>query len=203
MNDFSLVDKLKILMNVILSSPLFLIIVIGATIMLVFFAVTVVSNIKINKYVFIGVWVLFGLIILIKYNKIFIELIDNFFNFIFSALYFPGVAEYIILLIISNFFFAYSIFTKKILKYHKIINITTTLMIDALLIIIMDIVNTNNINIYDKVTIFSNSNLLVLLELSTAIFTSWLLLNILISAKHKLKKLDKKETPEMPEIIFD
>ena len=67
----------------------------------------------------------------------------------------------------------------------------------------MDIVNTNNINIYDKVTIFSNSNLLVLLELSTAIFTSWLLLNILISAKHKLKKLDKKETPEMPEIIFD
>ena len=26
---------------------------------------------------------------------------------------------------------------------------------------------------------------------------------IIISAKHKLKKLDKKETPEMPEIIFD
>ena len=71
------------------------------------------------------------------------------------------------------------------------------------MIFIIDIVNKNNIDIYEKVTVFSNSKLLVLLELSTGIFTSWILLNIFISLKEKLKKYDKAEYPDMPEIIFN
>ena len=96
-----------------------------------------------------------------------------------------------------------SVFNKKIDRKYNIINITNALLLDILMIFIIDIVNKNNIDIYEKVTVFSNSKLLVLLELSTGIFTSWILLNIFISLKEKLKKYDKAEYPDMPEIIFN
>lgn len=203
MNDFSLVEKLKILMNVILSSPLFLVLLIVIAISLIFFIIKIVTNKKINKWIFISIWLVFGLIIMINYNKLFINLIDNLFDSLFMALYFPDISIYLLLLLTSNFFFIYSFIDKKISKSYKIVNVINAFIIDLILIIVFDTVNKNNINIHDKLEIFSNSNLLVLLQLSTAIFTSWLLLNLLISAHHKLKKYDKKEQPEVPEIIFD
>ena len=71
------------------------------------------------------------------------------------------------------------------------------------LILIIDTVSKNNIDINDSLKIYSNTTLLVLLELSTAIFTSWILIKLFISAKLKLKKYDKKTYPKMPDIIFD
>lgn len=203
MNDFSLVEKLKILINVIISSPLFLVLLIVISISLIFFIIKIVTNKKINKWIFISIWLVFGLIIIINYNKLFINLIDNLFDSLFMALYFPDISIYLLLLLTSNFFFIYSFIDKKISKSYKIINVINAFIIDLILIIVFDIVNKNNINIHDKLEIFSNSNLLVLIQLSTAIFTSWLLLNLFISAHHKLKKYDKKEQPEIPEIIFD
>lgn len=203
MNDFSLVERLKILMNVVLSSPLFLILAIIILLLLIFFVVGTIFNKKINKWFIISTWLILGLVIVIKYNKVFIELIDNLFDSLFMALYFPSLSIYILLLITSNFFFVYSIINKRINKWYKVVNITNALVIDMFLIIILDVVNKNNINIYDELVIFSNSNLLVLLELSTAVFTSWLLLNLLISAHQKLKIYNNKQIPEIPEIIFD
>ena len=97
----------------------------------------------------------------------------------------------------------YSLFNKKQYKGNKIINFICALIIDLLLIFAIDIINTNNINVYNTLTMYTNSNLLVLLQLTSAIFVSWILLNLLVSAHRKLKKYDKKEYPAMPEIIFE
>ena len=171
MNDFTLVEKLKILMDVILSSPLFLILIICAVIIAVFLIFKLSLDKKRNRIAFISCWVVMLIAIFIKYINIFFELIDNMFNMLFEALYFPSLSTYLIILVISNFFLIYSV-----------------------------IVNTSNISIYDKVTIYSDSKLLVLLELSTSIFTSWILLNLLLSAHSKLKKFDDVNRPEL---IFD
>ena len=52
------------------------------------------------------------------------------------------------------------------------------MIINALLLFIIDVVNINHINVYEKITVFSNNKLLVLLELSTGTFTSWIILNL-------------------------
>ena len=200
MNDFTLVEKLKILMDVILSSPLFLILIIGGVIIAIFLIFKLSLDKKVNKIAFISCWVIMLVAILIKYINIFFELIDNMFNMIFEALYFPSISNYLIILGISNFFLIYSVISKKVDFKHRLLNIISAVIIDAFLVIIMEIVSTNKISIYDKVTLYSNSNLLVLLELTTSIFTSWILFNLLISAHQKLKKYDKVE---LPELIFD
>lgn len=206
MNDFSLIDKFIILMNIIVSNPLFLICILISIILLIVFITFTILNKKINKWIFIVSWALLGLVIIIRYNSVMLNLVDNLFDSVFMALYFPNLTVYLIMLLISNIFFIYSIIMKNINKAHKITNIVNSLIINLFLIIIIDIVGKNNINVYDQLTIYSNSNLLVLLELNSAVFTSWVLVSLLISAHTKLKKYDKKEYPkmqEMPEIIFD
>ena len=61
---------------------------------------------------------------------------------------------------------------------------------DLLFILIINLLLENNIDITSEITLYTNSKLLVLLELSTALFVSWILLIIFISAYLKLKVLD-------------
>ena len=203
MNDFSLMEKLEILMNIIGSSPLFLYCSMMAIVILIFFIINLKRNKKINKFFFIGVWISLLLILIIKYNEIIFKMFDDLLDYIFKILYFPDLPIYIIVLIISNFFFIFSIFSKEMEKSYKLLNTTIAIMLDGIVVLVVDIVSKNNIDIYNNVNIYSNSSLLVLLELSVGIFASWLLLNLLITANYKLKKYNKIEYPKMQEIIFE
>lgn len=203
MNDFSLVEKLKILMNMVMSSPLFLVCFMIGIALLIFYIICLKKEIKFNKWIFIGIWSLLLLMLVIVYNNIVLNILDNLFDSIFMFLYFPNITVYIIILLSSNFFFIYSICNKKIDKKHKIINFIDAITLNLILILIVDTIKSNNIDIYDQISIYTNTYLLVLMQLTTAIFTAWLLLNLLISAYNKLKIYDKKKEKEMPEIIFE
>ena len=203
MNDFSLMKKLEILMKIIGSSPLFLFCFMLAIVLLIFYIINIKNNKKVNKWFFIGLWIILLLVLIIKYNEVMFKLIDELFNYIFKFLYFPDFPMYVIVLIISNIFFVLSIFSKKTQNSYKILNTISTIILDSILVLIIDIVSKNNVDIYNSISIYSNSNLLVLLELSVAVFVSWILLNLLITAHYKLKKYDKKEYPKMQEIIFE
>ena len=203
MEDFSLIEKLGILMNIIVSSPLFLFCSMMGVAVLILYIISIKKEKKVNKWIFISIWIVLALVILVNYSQVLLNLIDNLFDEIFNALYFPNLTIYIIILGISNFSFFYSIFSKKMDKKEKVINFIEALIINMFLILIIDIVNTNNINVYDELTVYSNSNLLVLLELTSAIFTSWVLIILLFKAHEKLKKYDKSKVSDMPEIIFE
>ena len=205
MQDYSLIDKLKILAGIISSSPLFLSCFSIGIAALVFYIISIKKELKINKWIFISIWLVLLLILLIGYSGIILSIIDNLFNIIFETLYFPSLASYIIILIVSNFMFIYSIISKKTNIKYKILNFVNALIINLFLILIVDIVKNNNINVYEKLTVYSNSNLLVLLELTTALFTSWILIYLLFKAHDKLKVYDKEKNKEAPlkEIIFE
>ena len=201
MVDFSLIEKLKALMNLISSSPLFLFCCMLGVAVLILYLISIKKNKNINKWIFICIWIFLALILIFNYNTIILDLIDNLFDNLFSALYFPDLAVYIVILIISNFTFFYSVISKKLSKKNKVLNFISALIIDVLLIPIIDIVQKNNINIYEKLTVYSNTNLLILLELTSAIFTSWILISLLFKAYSKLKKYDKVN--KKPEIVFE
>ena len=203
MNDFSLVEKIDILMKLISSSSLFLICSIIGIGLLVFLVVCIILNKKVNKWIFIVVVTLISILLLINYGSIIIKVFDIIIDSAFMALYFPNLPVYMSALLISNIVFILSLFNKKQIKSKKIVNISSSIILDILLILVIDIVSKNNINIYEEVNLYTNSTLLVLLELSMGIFVSWILINLILSAHIKLKKYDKKEYPEMPEIIFD
>lgn len=203
MNDISLIEKFKILMKLISTSPLFLICLILGIIILTYFIICIILNKKINKYLFIISTVIVGILLFINYNVVIINVIDVIIDSIFMALYFPSLPVYICVLLLSNISFLISIFSKKQVKIRRIFNIIETILLDLFLIIIIDIVSKNDINIYEKVTLYTNSSLLVLLQLSMGLFVSNILVNLIISAKIKLEKYDTPVPTIIPEIIFD
>ena len=203
MNDMSLIEKFSILMELISSSTLFFVAFIVCAVILTFFIICIALNKKINKWIFSVVAILMGIMILINYWDIIIKILDIIIDSAFMALYFPSLPVYMTIIIVSNIFLIISLFNKKMIKSQKIINLINGLVLDFLLIIIIEIVRKYNIDIYEQVTLYSDRNLLVLLELSTGMFTSWILINLIISAKQKLKKYDEKEKEKQKELIFE
>lgn len=203
MNDFSLIEKLSMLMKLISSSSLFLICMIIGILLLTVLVICTILNKKVNKWLFIGVFAVVCILLLINYSSIIIKIFDIILDSIFVALYFPNLPIYISVLLIINTMFIISMFSKKQTKSTKLANIISAILFDFLLVLIIEVVRSNNINVYEEVNLFTNSNLLVLLELSMGIFVSWILASLFISAHTKLKKYDKKEIPEMEEIIFE
>lgn len=203
MNDFSFIEKIKMLMELISSSYLFLICMIISISILTFLIICTVLNKKVNKWVFVSVSIIVGILLLINYGNIIIKVLDVILDSVFMALYFPNLPIYVSVIFISNIVFIVSMFNKKQTKLEKISNTINTIFLDFLLILIIEVIRKNNINIYEEISLYTNSNLLILLELSMGIFVSWILVSLFISAHKKLKKYDKIEYPEMPEIIFD
>ena len=203
MNDFSLIEKINILMELISSSSLFLFCSMIGISLLIFFIVCIIKNKKINKWVFITVFSFIGLIVFINYSSIIIKIIDAIIDSVFKALYFPNLPIYVSILIVSNICLIVSLINKKETKIRKIINLICSSILDILFIFIIGVVSKYNIDIYEEINLYTNSTLLVLLELSMGIFTSWILVRLFESAHVKLKKYDKREYPEMQEIIFD
>ena len=148
MNDFSLIEKIKILMELISSSTLFLICSIACVGLLIFLIVCIVLNKKINKWIFILISILISIVLLINYGEVIIKILDAIIDSVFMALYFPSLPVYMAILITSNTFLIVSLFSKKLLKSKKIINIINGLILDLLLILIIEIVSRNNINVY-------------------------------------------------------
>ena len=202
MKDFSLIEKFNILMELISSSSLFLVVSMIGIAVLIFIIICIIKNQKINKKIFIITFSLIGFIILINYNVVIFKVLDIIIDSVFKFLYFPNLPMYIAILLIINIIFIISMFDKRS-KLKKIINSITTVIFDILFILIISVVSKNNINIYEEINLYTNSTLLVLLELSTGTFTSWILINLFVSAHNKLKKFDKKEYPKLQEIIFD
>ena len=203
MNNFSFVEKLSMLMKLVSSSYLFLVVMIVCILLLTILIILTILNKKVNKWVFIVISIILGILLLINYGSIIIKVLDIILDSVFIALYFPNLPIYTSVILVSNIVFIISIFNKKQTKIRKIVNIVNAIILNFFLLLIIEVVSSNNINIYDEINLYTNSTLLVLLELSMGIFVSSILVNLFISAHQKLKKYDKIEYPEMPEIIFD
>lgn len=203
MNDFSLIEKINILMELISSSSLFLFFSMIGIALLIFSIVCIIKNKKINKWIIIVIFSMIGLIVFVNYSSIIIKILDTIIDSVFKVLYFPNLPIYITILIISNVCLIISLISRKESKIRRIINLISSSILDLLFVFIISVVSMYDINIYEEINLYTNSTLLVLLELSTGIFTSWILIRLFESAHTKLKKYDEKQYPEMQEIIFD
>ena len=70
MRDFSLIEKINMLMNIIISNPLFLFCSMIGVAVFIFYIISIKKDRKVNKWIFICVWIILLIILLFKYNKI-------------------------------------------------------------------------------------------------------------------------------------
>ena len=120
-----------------------------------------------------------GIDIVINYKEL-AEVFDNFMTIFFSNIYFPSVYVYVGTLLIVAIAFITSMFNKMLNKIYKIINGITFVMNNILLAIILNIIAKNKIDVFTPNELYTNINLVAVLEISIGLFVLWILSLIVV-----------------------
>jgi hypothetical protein len=213
MVEFSLWEKIKTTFNLIFSSPLFLILLIGFALMFAdYFFISKKS--KKVKIIYLSLSLIMIILLLQNYFDSLFNVFDIIAKNIVAIVYFPSVLEYILMLLISLIIILFSLFNKDINKKIKVINLSTFFVNNFLFFMILDEISKKNIDLSNKISIYSNENLMVLFELSMGIFIIWVVGLLLYKIINKIiHKNDAKnnavntimdnfyEEPELPKTI--
>ncbi len=194
MIEFSANNFMSTLISIITESPTSILFIILGTIFTVAMIINVKKNKTIGKSLFIIGWIFIILFIIIKYNGYISKLFDNLINNIFMQIFFPNLATYIITIIATNIIFLYTILNKNTKTPAKIVNSIFFSSIMVLMVYTLDVIIENKINIYVQRELYTNEQVLTLIESTTIIFSIWILI---IFSKYLIKKLVKKSNDKI------
>ena len=179
MSYLSIVEKFKILFDMILDVK-FIFIFLGVLVIATFlYLIKKLDNRKYIMIITLSLLLILGIDIVINYKEL-AEVFDNFMTIFFSNIYFPSVYVYVGTLLIVAIAFITSMFNKMLNKIYKIINGVTFVMNNILLVIILNIIAKNKIDVFTPNELYTNINLVAVLEISIGLFVLWVLSLIVV-----------------------
>lgn len=173
MTYLSLLDKIKILFSAIFD---FKGIFIFSILMLIFTILYLLKKISSKRYtisMILGVFLVF-LISILTNLKVLSNTFDNFMTVFFTGIYFPSIYLYISTLVIVLIAFLFSTINVKLRKVYKVINRIMFVINNIIFVIILNIIAKNKIDIFSISSLYTNKNLVALLEISMGIFLIWI-----------------------------
>lgn len=202
MLQLTLLEKLKILFDLILASPFFIFLLIFT--ILVFVILLDSKNYKkrqVQTYIS-GIYILVFIAVIIKHHSSFLSVIDYLINNIFVIFYFPNIAIYAAMIIFANILMLKSIFTKKD-KVIRTLNMASYSIIMYLMLLVIYTISTESIDVYSTLTMYSNQTLLVLIETSNIIFVIWMILLLINKVLDFLETKGIRTKSRIPNIYPD
>jgi hypothetical protein len=179
MSYLSIAEKFKILFDMILDFK-FIFIFLGVLVIATFlYLIKKIDNRKYIMIITLSLLLILGIDIVINYKEL-AEVFDNFMTIFFSNIYFPSVYVYVGTLLIVAIAFITSMFNKMLNKVYKIINGITFVMNNILLVIILNIIAKNKIDVFTPNELYTNINLVAVLEISIGLFVLWILSLIVV-----------------------
>ena len=189
MSPLSLITKLQTVFDVITSSNLYLMILALVVFLTLIFITTNGSNRKQSRRAYILIYLAGFIFIAVQYGSSFLTLLDYAINEVFITYYFPNIVVYILMLIITNIVLWKTIFNDKIDKKLKIINSTAFALITYLFILAISTISRLNLNVFNITELYSSNDVRSILELSTLIFTFWIIVLVIY---HLIRKYQYK-----------
>lgn len=185
----SFLDKLEILKKIIMSNSYLFVIFLS----FIFIAIILLNLKKLDKNMLIassiGIYIIIIMCIFIEYKQTFYGIIDYLVNDVFFNILFPSIATYALTIIISNIIIIKSIFNKKTASAIRKINILVYCFLSLILFLVLNFIKSNHIDVYSSLSVYSNKELFVLIELNMGIFMIWILsLGIYYLIKKKIAK---------------
>ena len=189
MEELSLLEKFGVLFDNILQHPLFIILLLVP-------AIIFLLQKKHGKKAFVFVYLLVIIFVLYIGGEVIFELFDNLMNGLFMTLYFPNFITLFVVVVLCSIIALVSFFSKKMYRINKIINITAFAIIQMLFVLTLTVIRSNNINIYADNALYTNSDVLTLMQLLIGTFTLQVIAILIINGINKVTDiLDKRSTP--------
>lgn len=221
MKQLSILDKIKVMFDLTKSNKLFILVIVLLVFLSIMFIATNKKNIKRNRKIFIGIYALVLVAIIIIYNEAILNMWDSMMNNLFIIFYFPNISVYAGAIIATNIIVLTSIFSKKTSKINKVVNSIVFFLLHYILVLILNVVSTNHLNVFNSKILYKNTDIHSLIELSGNIFIIWIIYliiykiinNYLISKKstivveetvkvtEKVSKVPKYKVPKYVKVL--
>lgn len=202
MTYLSIIEKLQILFNTLLDFKFILVFTILLLIFSFLYIIRKVNSKKYMLFMILSFLIVFGISIVNNF-KVLSSTFDNFTTILFENIYFPSIYVYIGVLVISFVSFIVSMLNIMLKRAYKIINSIMFIINNVLLVIVINIIAKNNIDIFSVNSLYTNTNLVAILELSMGLFILWILSLITVYVTDYLcyrlanKKVCNKEENEV------
>ena len=221
MSKLSLLDKLGILIDLSMSSKEYLI---ALAILLVFGIVLSFTNKRNegrNKVLYFMMTVVIIAILIASYHSSLGKMMSYMMNNFFIAVYFPNIAIYLAAIVAMNVIVWISIFSFKSSKQIRLLNVSIYIIMNYIMALLLKVINTNKLDIFDQTSLYGDKNAMALIELSSIIFIVWIIFLVLykliliyirkeykprvkrIIVRKKVKKLPENFEPKtIPEMVY-
>lgn len=196
MSPVSLDEKLKIIWSVISSSPLYLIFFVAIAVLVFLFSTTNSANKKQSRKTYLLIYTAFFSYLIIQYGESFSTLVDYAINQVFIGYYFPNIVIYICMLLIATIITLVSIFHKNISRIIKVLNSIIYGLLIYFLILMLSIVNTLKVDVFDLKELYSSDKVRSLLEFSMFLFVTWVLVLVVYHFIRKYQEKKREDTKE-------
>ena len=120
------------------------------------------------------------------YHVPLLNMLDYLVENVVNNILFPNLAVYIFVLLVINIVILISILSNKVGRFVKSFNICSFSIMQILLFFIVKSIIDNKINVYEKLNVYTNEQLLVLIEFSMTVFVIWMILLMVIKLINKL-----------------
>lgn len=189
MIQMSLSEKIKILVDVSKSSGINIISILILIFMAFLFLTTNKKNAKKSKKIYKIIYIILIGVILFVYNSSLSTMFDYMMNNFFIGFYFPNLAIYLAAIILTNIVLLKTIFNFREDKLLKRVNVSIYCIIHYILILILGIINSNKLDVFDQTSIYNNNEVAGLISLSSTIFIVWI---IFLTVYKMIRKSQKK-----------
>lgn len=169
MEELSFLEKLQILGNNVIAHPFFLIILIVPMIIMFLERDTTKKEKDIKKIILLIYIIVIAVVLFIGGSTLF-ELFDNVVDGIFMTLYFPNFITLFVVIIISAIICLITVFRKKMPKAIRITNFVGFAVVQTLFCLVLVAIQSNDVNIYKENALYSNSDVLTLMQLLMGAF---------------------------------
>ena len=189
MSPLTFQDKLKMVGDVISSSPLYTIALFIVLILVYLFGTTNSTNQKQSRRTYLLIYLAVFFFLMVQYGKNFTTLIDYAVNQVFVGYYFPNIVLYIIMLLIATIITLVSIFHKEITKTIKVTNSIFYGFLVYFLVLILSLINNLKLDVFEITELYSSDKVRSILELSMFLFVIWM---VFLITYHFIRRYQEK-----------
>lgn len=201
MKQLSIMDKIKVVIDMTKSNKMFFVILILLLFLSILFATTSRKNAKESKITYGLIYLACIAAIVIKYFKSISSMYDCMMNNLFIVFYFPNISVYVAAIIITNIIIWVNMFSKKSRAIIKAVNSAVFFFMHYILILLLSIIANNNLNVFDSTSLYANKNVHSLIELSSNIFIIWIIFLIVYKIVISYLERGKEEVTVVEKVV--
>ena len=173
--NLSLLEKFGIIFKYIFSSFLSIEMFILSLLLFIILIVNLKKKNYIVQMVAIGVYIGFIIGIVISYTTYVKTCVDSFVKAVMNYIYFPSTVVYFFIIIFVTIMILYTLFSKKLSMFKKIVNYTVFSTLYFLFMSFIACATYDSVDLMNKVELYKNETILSFVQVSNFILLIWLL----------------------------